>query len=214
VLLDQPELFRTQIQALLRAASRYGSELRILLPMITTVEEVVRARQLIEDVLQKEGILLVHPLRIGAMIEVPAAVLIAPALAGAADFFSIGTNDLIQYTLACDRGNPQVAALYRFHHPAVLRLIQLTVVAAHAQAREVTVCGEAASDPRCIPLLIGLGVDQLSAGPSCCAAVRRQVQDLCYEQLQNVATAACTLSSADDVVALLEHQIKPGGETG
>jgi phosphoenolpyruvate-protein kinase (PTS system EI component) len=112
------------------------------------------------------------------MIEVPAAALVAEELAREADFFSIGTNDLVQYTLACDRGNPRVSGLCDVSHPAVLRLIEMTVGAAHAVGKPVGVCGEAAGDPAAIPLLLERGVDELSVGPARLAEVRRFVQTL------------------------------------
>jgi phosphoenolpyruvate-protein phosphotransferase len=203
VLLDEPALFAAQIRALLRAASRHSTDLRILLPMIATVDEFVRARALIEDVQRDTGLVLPHPLRIGAMIEVPAAALIAPVLARVADFFSLGTNDLVQYTVAGDRGNSRVASLCRGQHPAVLRLIDMTVRAAHAANRPVAVCGEAAGDITAVPFLLGLGVDELSVAPPALAALRSLIRTLHTGRLQEIAAQACSLGTVDEVGALL-----------
>jgi phosphotransferase system enzyme I (PtsI) len=178
ILLDRPELFADQVRAVLRAAAEHGIDLRLMFPMISSVEEFLRARQMVETVVKEGDFPLAHPLEIGAMIEVPAAALIAEDLAREADFFSIGTNDLVQYTLACDRGNPRVSGLCDVSHPAVLRLIDMTVSAAHSAGKLVGVCGEAAGDPESIPLLLELGVDELSVGPARLAEVRRSVQTL------------------------------------
>jgi phosphotransferase system enzyme I (PtsI) len=204
VLLDMRELFVGQTRALLRAAAQCGTDLRILLPMISTVDEFVRARRIIDDVYSKSGLILKHPLRVGAMIEVPAAALSAVNLARVADFFSIGTNDLVQYTMAADRGNPRVAALCRPQHPAVLRLIDIVVRAAHAENKLVAVCGEAAGDPAVVPLLVGLGVDELSVSPARLPALRRQVPTLHCNRLRVLAARALQLGTADEVVSLFD----------
>ncbi len=177
ILLDRPELFALQTRAVLRAAVTHETDLRLMFPMISSVEEFIRARDFVRDVLQKDAFPLKYPLQIGAMIEVPAAALVSEELAWEADFFSIGTNDLVQYVLACDRGNPRVSGLYDVAHPAVLRLIDLTVQAAHGAGKPVAVCGEAAGDPATIPLLVGLGVDELSVGPARLPDVRRLVSE-------------------------------------
>ena len=206
VLLDEPQLFAAQTRALLRAASRCGADIRIMFPMITTVDEFVRARRLVEAVCAEQRPALAGPLQIGAMIEVPAAALIVASLAREADFFSLGTNDLVQYTLACDRGNPRVAALCRFQHPAVLRLVDMTVRAAHGAQRPVGVCGEAAGDMLAVPLLVGLGVDDLSVEPARLPAVRAQLLALNYRRLHELATKACALAGADEVAELLDRE--------
>jgi phosphocarrier protein FPr len=178
ILLDRPELFALQTRAVLRAAVSHGTDLRLMFPMITSVDEFVRARSLVEAVLRDGRFPLSHPVQIGAMIEVPAAALTAKELAREVDFFSIGTNDLIQYTLASDRGNSRVSRLCDVSHPAVLRLIDMTVTAAHSAKLPVAVCGEAAGDPASIPLLLDLGVDELSVGPARVPEVRERVQSI------------------------------------
>jgi phosphoenolpyruvate-protein kinase (PTS system EI component) len=154
-------------------------------------------------VCREEEIAPAHPLRIGVMIEVPGAALIADALARAADFFSLGTNDLVQYTLACDRSNARVGGLCRLQHPAVLRLIDLVVRAAHGAGRPVGVCGEAAGDAAALPLLIGLGVDELSVSPNRLPEVRRQLRRLEYHQAQRLAADALSRTTTEEVLALL-----------
>ncbi|BDG59684.1 phosphoenolpyruvate--protein phosphotransferase [Caldinitratiruptor microaerophilus] len=179
--LDREDLAVPQIRALLRAA-RHG-EVHILLPMVADVSEVRRARALIERVRAGLGEA-AGPYKLGIMVEVPAAALAADRLAAEAEFFSIGTNDLVQYTLAADRGNPKVAALSDPLHPAVLRLIDMTVRAAHARGIPVAVCGDAAGDPRVIPALVALGVDELSMPPAAIPAAKRQVRSLTEADVQ------------------------------
>jgi phosphoenolpyruvate-protein kinase (PTS system EI component) len=178
-----------------------------MFPMISTVDEFLRARRLIEAVHGEEKVTLAYPLLIGAMIEVPAAALIAGRLAFEADFFSLGTNDLVQYTLACDRGNPRIANICRFQHPAVLRLVEMVVQAAHAMGRTAGVCGEAAGDADAMPLLVGLGVDDLSVGAARLPAVRRLLPTLDYHRLQGLATEACMLGTAEEVARLLDRAV-------
>ncbi|WP_130870597.1 phosphoenolpyruvate--protein phosphotransferase [Intestinimonas massiliensis (ex Afouda et al. 2020)] len=163
ICLDRPELFRTQLRALLRA-SAYGS-LRIMFPMISELEELRQAKRILADVraeLKEAGIPISASIPVGIMIEVPGAALMADDFARESDFFSIGTNDLTQYTLAADRGNPKVSYLYHTDHPAVLRLIRHTIEAAHRNGIDCGVCGEAGGDPALQPLLIQYGVDELS----------------------------------------------------
>jgi phosphoenolpyruvate-protein phosphotransferase len=204
VLLDRPELFIGQTRALLRAAGLHRSDVRLMFPMVDTLDELIRARQLVESSCRAELQALAYPLQIGVMIEVPAAALIADALAGAADFFSLGTNDLVQYTLACDRGNARVGHLAQITHPAVLRLIEMAVKAAHAAGRTVGVCGEAAGEATVIPLLVGLGVDELSVAPERLPMVRRRIGEIEYRRAQQLAAAALTRATAEQVSALLD----------
>jgi phosphocarrier protein FPr len=206
VLLDNPSLFASQTRALLRAAARHSSDLRLMFPMISSLEEFRAARHLVEHVQAQAGITLAHPLQVGVMIEVPSAVLIAAELAREADFFSLGTNDLVQYTLACDRGNPRTSHLYQVLQPAVLRLVQMAVQAAHAAGRPISICGEAAADAAALPLLVGLGIGALSVSPVFLPVVRRQLGDLSFPRLQEVAAGAVQLATVDDVRALLHRE--------
>jgi phosphoenolpyruvate-protein phosphotransferase len=201
VLLDTPDLFAGQTRALLRAAARCQTTARLLLPMVSDVEEFRRARALVDTVAMDADN--AGMLQVGAMIEVPAAALLADALAMEADFFSLGTNDLVQYTLACDRGNPRVADRCRFLHPAVLRLVDMTVRAAHAAGRPVGVCGEAAGDPDAVPLLVGLGVDELSVGPARLSAVRNHLRTLRFDAAHQLAAEALRQATAQAVADLV-----------
>jgi phosphotransferase system enzyme I (PtsI) len=178
--LREPKLLETQLAAILRAGVE--GRLRILLPMISTVSEVTRVHELLDQVakrLKRRGVAIADPIPpIGVMIEVPGAALSADALALAADFFAIGTNDLTMYTLAIDRADEQVAHLYNPLHPAVLRLIQFAVEAALRARIPVSVCGEVAGDPRFTPLLLGLGVRELSMAPASIPRVKRRIRHL------------------------------------
>ena len=203
--LSQPALLLPQLRALLRAAA--SAPIKIMLPMVSSIGELRQARVLLEQAraeLVAEAVAHAMP-ELGVMIEVPAAALNAAALAHEADFFSIGTNDLTQYTLACDRGNSRVAALYQPLDPAVLRLIQMACVAAHAQGCSVSVCGELAGDPRATALLIGLGVDALSCAPPALPLVRAAIRASDMGDARALAVRALAAASADEVRSLLEQ---------
>jgi phosphoenolpyruvate-protein phosphotransferase/dihydroxyacetone kinase phosphotransfer subunit len=203
--LAQPELFTTQVRAILRAGTE--AEMHILLPMITLREELMQARVLIDrahQALQAEGLPHRWPVQVGIMVETPAAALMAGSLADQADFFSIGTNDLTQYTLAAERGNPQLASFSDALHPAVLRLIQQVAVAAHAHGKWAGVCGEIAADPLAAPILVGLDVDELSmnvAGIPQVKAVVRQVEIPAAHELAQAALACATTHEVRQIAA-------------
>jgi phosphoenolpyruvate-protein kinase (PTS system EI component) len=171
--LDRKDLAVPQLRALLRAA-RHGA-IEILLPMIADIGELRRARALVERVRSALGDA-AGACRLGIMIEVPSAALVAEQLAAECDFFSIGTNDLTQYTLAADRGNPRTAQRYDALHPAVLRLVDMTIQGARKHGRPVAVCGDLAADPRAIPTLVALGVDQLSVPAAAIAATKQRIR--------------------------------------
>jgi phosphotransferase system enzyme I (PtsI) len=176
--LKEQDMFRVQLRALLRAS--VDSQLQIMLPMISNLQELRQARHLIEetkDDLQRRGVAFNANVSVGAMIEVPAAALAAPLLARHADFFSIGTNDLIQYTLAIDRVDDEVNYLYDPLHPAVLRLIQITIESGERGNIPVAMCGEMASDPRFTRLLLGLGLTEFSMHPGSLLEVKRIIRD-------------------------------------
>jgi multiphosphoryl transfer protein len=202
--LRRPALLDDQFAALLEAAA--GDELRLMLPMVSTREEFDRARERLESV--RSGLAarqrpLPNRIVLGVMIEVPSAAVMADALAASAEFFSIGTNDLVQYTLAADRTNPDLADLATALQPAVLRLIASVVRAARTHGRPVAVCGEAAADPMLVPLLVGLGVDELSVSPASVRAVAAQVAELDLESCRALADQALAASTVDEVRALL-----------
>ncbi|MCB0718268.1 MAG: phosphoenolpyruvate--protein phosphotransferase [Bacteroidetes bacterium] len=209
VLLDKQDILRTHLRAILRA-SVYG-KLRILLPMVTTLEEVKRFRVVYNSVcdeLRAEGIAFDEAIRIGAMIEIPSAALTADQIAAEVDFLSVGTNDLTQYVLAVDRGNDLVAELYQELHPAVLRLLRMTVDAAHAHGKTVSVCGEMAADSRNVPILVGLGVDELSASPVYLPQLTRIIRSIEYTDVSDLADRALNSSDAEAVRCLLDDWLK------
>lgn len=202
--LRRPELFRPQLRAALRAGA--GRRLKIMFPMVTAVAEVRAARAELENcrrALVAEGLPAAERLEVGIMVEAPAAALIADHLAAEVDFFSIGTNDLTQYTLAADRTNAEVADLASAYHPAVLRLVQGVIVAAHRQGKLVAMCGELAGDPTALPLLLGLGVDELSMAPAVIPLAKQVIRTLDRSALRSLAQGALALSEPDAVRVLV-----------
>ncbi|MFJ3524872.1 phosphoenolpyruvate--protein phosphotransferase [Pseudomonas sp. NPDC090203] len=197
--LQRPDVMESQLRALLRAAD--SRPLRIMFPMVGTVEEWRQARDMTER-LRSE--IPVADLQLGIMIEVPSAALLAPVLAKEVDFFSVGTNDLTQYTLAIDRGHPTLSAQADGLHPAVLQLIDITVRAAHAHGKWVGVCGELAADPQAVPVLVGLGVDELSVAARSIGEVKACVRDLDFSGARTLAQNALAVGSAAQVRALVE----------
>lgn len=198
--LDHPEIFKTQLRSLYRA-SIYGN-LRILLPMISNVDEVIATKSLIEEVkrdLKKEGFKFKENIPFGIMIETPGAVMISDILAKMCDFFSIGTNDLIQYTLACDRGNEKVAKLYDALHPSVLKLIKLTTDNAHKNNIKVSVCGEMASEVENVIILIGLNIDELSMSPVSILEVKKAIRSLKFSECNNLVEDILNCSNSAEV---------------
>lgn len=198
--LSRPELFRIQLRAILRA-SAHGCA-KLMYPMISSIEELMAANRLLEscrEELRTEGIAFDPTMEVGAMIEIPSAALIASALAPHVQFFSLGTNDLTQYTLAVDRLNERVAHLHAPTHPAVLRLIQMTVAAARERGAWVGVCGEMAGDPSALPLLVGLGVDELSATPSVIPAAKFLLRRMRTSEARELAERALRMASADEI---------------
>lgn len=204
--LMEPKLLETQLAAMLRAGAH--GRLRILLPMICSMSEVRQVRQIMARVvrrLRRRGVRIAAPLPdLGIMIEVPGAALSADALAPVVDFFAIGTNDLIQYTLAIDRGDEQVAHLYDPLHPAVLRLVQFTTEAARRNRIPVSVCGEMAGDPRYAALLLGLGVRDLSMAPGNLPLVKRRLRALDMEEATRRAGIIMQQSDSGRIAALLD----------
>ncbi len=200
--LAQPELFRTQLRAILRASAE--GNVKMMYPMISGLDELNQANAHVEKCkaeLRAEKIPFDEKLEIGAMVEIPSAALIAETLAKRLKFFSIGSNDLIQYTLAADRTNEKVSHLYEPTHPAILRLIKMTVDAAHAHGVWAGVCGEIAGDPVLAPLLIGLGVDELSAAPTVVPQVKYIVRRLKLAEAQALAAFALECESPTEIYA-------------
>ncbi len=200
--LAQPEMFRAQLRAILRASA--VGNVKMMYPMISGLDELNQANALVEKCkteLRAEKIPFDEQMDIGAMIEIPSAALIADALAQRVKFFSVGSNDLIQYTLAADRTNEKVSHLYEPTHPAILRLIKMSVDAAHQHGAWVGVCGEIAGDPALVPLLIGLGVDELSAAPSVVPQVKYIVRRLKLTEAQALAGFALQCESPSEIYA-------------
>ncbi len=193
--LRQPELLRGQIRAILRV--RPAGAARIMVPMIASPWELRAVRDMVAEEMQRLG--RAEPIEVGAMIEVPAAAVAADQIAAVADFLSVGTNDLTQYVLAMDRGNPHVAAQLDALHPGVLRMVRLAVVGADQHRRPVAVCGGSASDPLAAPILLGLGVTELSATPAVIADLKAFIRTLTLEECRAVAETALNLDSADAV---------------
>jgi phosphocarrier protein FPr len=199
--LNRPELFRAQIRAVLRSSP--DGKVAIMFPMVATLSEWRAARALVE---QERVALGVAPIQIGIMVETSAAALIAERFAREADFFSIGTNDLTQYTLAMDRSNPRLASQLDALHPAVLQLIERTVAGAHAHQRWVGVCGALAGDLAAVPVLVGLGVDELSVDLPIVPAVKARVRGLSLEECRVTARSALVAGDGAEVRAIVAER--------
>jgi phosphotransferase system enzyme I (PtsI) len=200
--LQQRDIFREQLRAILRASAE--GNVKMMYPMISGLDELKQANGLVEqymEELRREGLPFDQALEIGAMIEIPSAAIVANSLAKRLKFFSIGTNDLIQYSLAVDRLNEKIAHLYEPTHPAILHLIKVTIEAAHNHRIRVCVCGEMASDPVLVPLLIGLGIDELSATPSLVPPVKFIIRRLKLAEARELAEFALKSESASEILA-------------
>lgn len=198
--LSQPDLFRTQLRAILRASA--GGKVSLMFPMVCGLEEFRAGKAHLErarEELRQEGIPYSENLHVGVMMEVPAAVMVADSLAREADFLSVGTNDLIQYTLAVDRGNEQVSSLYSPHHPAVLRFLEMVAQAARKHGIWAGVCGEMASDVTAIPLLVGLRMSELSVAPGQLLAVKRAIRQLNAGECEALFRECVTLETSAEV---------------
>lgn len=204
--LENRGIFKSQLRAILRA-SQYGN-LSIMFPMISSIEELREAKKILEKCkkeLNQKGEKYNENIRTGIMIEVPSSALMAEHLAKECDFFSIGTNDLIQYTIAVERGNNKVSKLYTKYHPAVLKLIEETVKGAHKAQIECGMCGECAEDKLLIPLLIGLGIDELSVNPNMILKTRKEICKLEKTKCVKLAKETLCLSSANEVEKKLKE---------
>jgi phosphoenolpyruvate-protein phosphotransferase len=198
--LARPDLFLTQIRSILRAAE--GFPCRIMFPMVADIDEIRQARSWVEKAhqeLQGENRRHAWPVELGIMVEIPSAALLAPALANEVDFFSIGTNDLTQYTLAAERGNPALSHLADGLHPAVLRLIGEVVQASHQAGKWTGVCGELGGDPEATAILVGLGVDELSLNPAGIPHIKSILSTLTMEKARAVADRALHCQTSAEV---------------
>jgi phosphotransferase system enzyme I (PtsI) len=200
MMLDRPDLFLDQLRAMLRASTR--KNIAIMFPMVTTIQEVYKAKELVEQAkaeLQAKKIKFDAKIQIGVMIEVPAAALTAGEIAAEVDFLSIGSNDLTQYLLAIDRGNNLVADLYQELNPVVLRTLKHIIGGGHKHKKWVGICGEMASTPLAVPVLLGLGIDELSVIPSMLPEIKKIIRSTSYKEAQELAHKALTFASASEV---------------
>lgn len=209
IYLDNVDLFKVQLRAILRASS-YGN-VAIMLPMISSIEELRKSKEIIEEVkqeLKEKNIKFNENIEVGIMIEIPSSAVMADEFAKECDFFSIGTNDLIQYTIAVERGNEKLANLYSHFNPAVIRLIKSAIDGAHKNGILCGMCGEAAGDVKFIPLLVGLGLDEFSMNANKILKARKLITDLDFEECKQLAKKVLQLNSAEDVKRILDNFIK------
>ena len=208
LLLKNPELLRTQLRAIVRTACEVPAQLRIMVPMVSAVEEVRHVRKAFDEALAEFAAQGKHPVNkiaLGAMIEVPAAALALDGMIGELDFISIGTNDLIQYLMAVDRVNQEVAHLYDPCHPAVARTLNLIIQTAHKRGKLVSICGEIASDAKMLPLLLGLNVDALSVTPRMYLRAKNNIRNSHFEHCSDLAQAALLMGSSEEIRQLIEQ---------
>ena len=206
--LDRQDIFRTQLRAILRASS-FGN-IKIMFPMISNIKEIRDAKAIIEEVkeeLRKENIPFDEDIEIGIMVEIPAAAIHSRIFAKEVDFFSIGTNDLIQYTLAVDRGNQDIAYLYNQYHPAVLNLIRMTIENGHKEGIWVGMCGEAAGDKKLLPVLLAMGLDEFSMSASSMLRARYDLQNYSKEEVQKHLDTLLSLPTAEDIEKYIDENI-------
>jgi phosphoenolpyruvate-protein phosphotransferase (PTS system enzyme I) len=206
--LENTKVFRIQLRSLLRA-SVFG-DLKIMFPMIATLDEFRAAKQLLVDEKSKlldEGIPVAKDIEVGMMVEIPSAVLLAEQFAKEVDFFSIGTNDLIQYTMAADRMNERVTYLYQPFNPSILKMIKLVIDAAHKEGKWVGMCGEMASHKFAVPLLIGLGLDEFSMGAPSILEIRSLLREIVSSEWKEYTEHALTLCTEDEVIEFIKSKL-------
>ncbi|WP_370222134.1 phosphoenolpyruvate--protein phosphotransferase [Cytobacillus sp.] len=207
--LEEQEMFRTQLRALLRA-STYGN-LKIMFPMIATLDEFRQGKAILEEEKQKlvsEGSKVADNIEIGIMVEIPSTAVMAEQFAKEVDFFSVGTNDLIQYTMAADRMNERVSYLYQPYNPAILRLVKMVIDAAHKEGKWAGMCGEMAGDETAIPLLLGLGLDEFSMSATSILKARSQISHLNKKDMEALAEKALHMNTAEEVVQAVKEAAK------
>ncbi|MEH7747392.1 phosphoenolpyruvate--protein phosphotransferase [Neobacillus drentensis] len=207
--LEEQDIFRTQLRALLRA-SNYGN-LKIMFPMIATLDEFRAAKTILEEEKQKllaEGQKVAEGIELGIMVEIPSTAILADQFAKEVDFFSIGTNDLIQYTMAADRMNQRVSYLYQPYSPSILRLVKMVIDAAHAQGKWTGMCGEMAGDETAIPVLIGLGLDEFSMSATSILKARSQIKNLKKSDMEKLAQEVLNMQTTDQVIEAVNAATK------
>lgn len=206
--LKEQDIFKTQLRALCRA-SVYG-KLCIMFPMIATIDEFRQAKAIFEQCkedLIAEGVAVSDDIQVGMMVEIPAAAVLADEFSKYADFFSIGTNDLIQYSMAADRMSENVAYLYQPYNPSILRLINMTIKGAHKNGKWVGMCGAMAGEPYAVPILLGLGLDEFSMSATQILKARKVVTSLSYEEMQKLAEHCLNLDSAAEVLDYVKSAV-------
>lgn len=204
--LDLPDLFKIQLRAMLRASTL--GNLKIMFPMISNLNELLRAKEILEEVkleLRSRDEQFDEKIQVGIMVEIPSAALLADSLAKKCDFFSIGTNDLVQYTLAVDRGNERISYLYQDFHPSVLKLIKEVIEVGHRNKIWVGLCGEMASEVKAIPLLVGMGINELSTSPIAIPQVKNIIRSIKFKDAKRLADRVLALSQTDEIEKLLEN---------
>jgi phosphotransferase system enzyme I (PtsI) len=207
--LEEQDIFRTQLRALLRA-SIYGN-LKVMFPMIATLDEFREAKAILEEEKQKlvlEGQKVADKIELGIMVEIPSTAVLADQFAKEVDFFSIGTNDLIQYTMAADRMNQRVSYLYQPYSPSILRLVKMVIDAAHAEGKWTGMCGEMAGDELAIPILLGLGLDEFSMSATSILKARSQIRNLNKADMEKLATEALNMQTTSQVIAAVNNATK------
>lgn len=207
--LKEQDIFRTQLRALCRA-SVYG-KLCIMFPMIATIDEFRQAKGIFEDVkaeLLAEGVAVADDIQVGMMVEIPAAAVLADEFSKYADFFSIGTNDLIQYSMAADRMSENVSYMYQPYNPSILRLVSMTIKGAHKNGKWVGMCGAMAGEPYAVPILLGLGLDEFSMSATQILKARKVVTGLSYADMQKLADKCLNMDSAQEVLDYVQSEVK------
>ena len=210
--LTRKDIFKTQLRAIYRASAH--GQVKIMFPMISMIEEVLRTKEICAEVredLKRERYKFDENVPLGIMVETPAAVAMADQFAREVDFFSIGTNDLIQYTMAVDRGNSKIAHLYQHLQPSILRLLRLTVEAARKRKIHVSVCGEMAGDPLSVPILIGLGIDEFSVSPNMIPEVKRIIRSVTFDECRALLRRVARFRTTNEIETEIDAFLKAHG---
>jgi phosphoenolpyruvate-protein phosphotransferase (PTS system enzyme I) len=210
--LTRKDIFKTQLRAIYRASAH--GQVKIMFPMISMIEEVLRTKEICAEVredLKRERYKFAENVPLGIMVETPAAVAMADQFAREVDFFSIGTNDLIQYTMAVDRGNSKIAHLYQHLQPSILRLLRLTVEAARRRKIHISVCGEMAGDPLSVPILIGLGIDEFSVSPNMIPEVKRIIRSVTFDECRALLRRVSRFRTTQEIETEMDAFLKTRG---
>ncbi|MCI0451404.1 MAG: phosphoenolpyruvate--protein phosphotransferase [Candidatus Latescibacteria bacterium] len=213
--LTRKDIFKTQLRAIYRASAH--GQVKIMFPMISQIEEVLRAKEICAEVredLKRERYKLDENVPLGIMVETPSAVALADHYAREVDFFSIGTNDLIQYTMAVDRGNSKIAHLYQHLQPSILRLLRLTVEAARKRKIHVSVCGEMAGDPLSVPILIGLGIDEFSVSPNMIPEIKRIIRSVTFDECRALLRRVARFRTTNEIETEIDAFLKSRAHNG